>query len=101
MSEEVADLRLLPVKYQAGKRYRDFAEGVTLLTEDVSLDSFPEGPQTSLEDLQQIKRQGLTPQTHTCQWVDACGIPKGDRSVFEMEVLGEIVHALMCVDQLN
>ena len=101
MAEEVADLRVLPVKYQAGKRYRDFGDCVTLLTEDRNLDGFPEGPRTALEELVQIKRQGLTPQTFTAAWVETCSIPKGDRSVYEMEVLGEVIHALLCVDQLN
>ena len=101
MTEEVGDLRVLPVKYQAGKRYRDFGDCVVLLNEDPTFDSFPEGPHTVLEDLQQIRRQGLTPQTFTAQWFESCGIPKGDRSVYEMEMLGEIVHALPYVDQLQ
>ena len=101
MSAEVGDLRLLPVRYEGGKRYRDYNASVELLEEEPSLDSFPDGPRTLVKTLRGLKRQYLTPQTFTANWVRTCEVGKGDRSVFEMEVIGEVLTALLCVDQLN
>ena len=54
-----------------------------------------------LEDLTTMAAQGLTPQTATAAWVEAASIPKGDRSVYEFDCLGEILYAMVCIDQLN
>lgn len=101
MAIEVADLRVMPVKFQGGKRLRVFGEAVDLLEEDTSLDGFPEGPRTVATDMQELRSQALTPQTFTAFWVRTNEIPKGDRSVYEMQTLGEILHAMICIDQLN
>lgn len=98
---EVSDIRVMNVKFESGRRHRAFAEAVDLLEQDNGLKEFPQGPRTVLEEMQRLRRQGLTPQTATQAWVDAASIPKGDRSVYEYDTLGEILYALLCVDQMN
>jgi len=80
MAEEVSDLFAMGAEYQAGKRYDHFSDSVAWLSKDLSLDSFPESSGTVLEDLQQVRRHGLAPQTFTAQWICRCEIPKGGRS---------------------
>jgi len=100
-AKEVADLRVLPVVYKSGKRFRDLGETLDLCSETPSLDSFPVGPRTTITDMRAIERMGLTWRTCTTAWVDSVGIPRGDRSIFEMEVIGEALHAFTSIDQLN
>ena len=65
LAKEVTDLRTLPVKYQHGKRTREFKDAIELLSETASLDGFPDGPRVVVEDMRSIARKGLTPQTYT------------------------------------
>ena len=59
------------------------------------------GPRTVKTDMEALRRKGLTTQTSTSSWTESAGIPRGDRSIHEYDILGEILFALLCIDQCN
>ena len=97
------DLRVLPVKFEAGgRRHRPFAEAVDLLSEDEPQGGLMlEGP-ASVMWLAQSRRDGggnfAMGHEH---WVRTANISAGDRSVYEHEVLSRVLDSMLCTDQLN
>ena len=98
------DLRILPVVFDGqGERKRTWAGAV----EDMN-DEEPEGgllgvtaPRTALWNCKDIAENGGNPKAHVEWWARHSKIPEGDRSSYEMEVLGAVVYAMGCIDQLN
>eukprot|EP00973_Karenia_brevis_P090583 12403313-Karenia_brevis.AAC.1 len=48
-----------------------------------------------------MQESGLTPVTHHERWVRTSGVPQGDRSVYEHEVITRVLESMLQVDQLN
>ena len=101
---QLDDLRILPIKFDAqGVRRRDFNGGVADMVEGtpqgggLQLD----GPTTSLNILKALRDQNFTPTTFHEYWLRSSEIPKGNRSVYEHEVLSRILESMVTVDQLN
>ena len=103
-SMEVRDLRVLPLKFDAqGQRRAEFAEAVSSMQ---GLD-MPggklqlSGPASALGVLKNMVDRGLTPVTDHEHWMRTHEIAKGDRSVYEMEVITRVMEAFIMTDQLN
>lgn len=101
---KLEDLRVLPVKFDnQGVRRQEFSAAVSLMD-----DSDPSGgglqltgPKTTLPLLKDCRDQAFTPGTFHEHWLRVSDIPRGDRSVYEHEVLSRILDSMVTVDQLN
>ena len=103
-SMESKDLRILdPVFDSQGSRRMEFADAVAKMSQDampgggLQLD----GPSSCLGVLKSMVARGLTPVTDHERWVRTCEISKGDRSVYEMEVITRVMEAFIMIDQVN
>ena len=73
----------------------------------MSQDSMPggglqlDGPPSCLGVLKGMVARGLTPVTDHERWVRTSELAKGDRSVYEMEVITRVMEALVMIDQVN
>ena len=100
----VRDLRVLPLVFdQQGNRRQDFSAVVARMTHvdmpggGLQLD----GPASTLGVLKSMVARGLTPVTDHEHWVRTHDLPRGDRSVYEMEVITRALEAFAMSDQLN
>ena len=103
-SMEAEDLHVLPLRFDPqGQRRAEFADMVALMKQvdmpggKLQLD----GPPSGLEVMKSMVMRGLTPVTDHEHWVRTHELAKGDRSVYEMEVITRVLEALSTVDQLN
>ena len=93
------DVRTLEVTYgQNGERQRSFRETVKELTQ-TEFPDFPFAPRTTMEYVRAISSvaESATAQHHV--WVH--GIPEGDRSAYEDEVLARLLDQAVMYDCLN
>lgn len=60
-----------------------------------------DGPATTLNILKSMRDQNFTPTSFHEFWLRSSEIPKGNRSVYEHEVLSRILESMVTVDQLN
>ena len=97
-------LRVLETRFDMqGSRRVDFADAVARMTTD----SMPggglqlDGPASSLDVLKGMVARGLTPVTDHERWFRANELPRGDRSVYEMEVITRVLEAFVMIDQIN
>eukprot|EP00435_Cladocopium_sp_Y103_P029379 s1915_g7.t1 len=101
---EVRDLRVLKMNFdEQGQRRVDFSKAVARMTQD----SMPggglmlDGPPSALPVLKGMVARGLTPVTDHEHWVRTHESLKGDRSLYEMEVLTRALEAFATQDQIN
>ena len=97
------DLRVLPVSFdRQGQRRRPFPDAVDLLMADepeVGLGL--QGPRTTMWLPNTMRDASQTPTSRREQWQRATRVSKGDRPVYEHEVLSRALEAMVVVDQLN
>ena len=101
---EVQDLRTLPLIFdQQGNRRQEFALTVARMSQDEMPGGglLLDGPASTLGVLKSMAARGLTPVTDHEHWVRTHDLPRGDRSVYEMEVLTRALEAFAMNDQLN
>ena len=98
------DLRVLdPIFDSQGTRRIEFAEAVARMSQDpmpgggLQLD----GPASCLGVLKAMVARGLMPVTDHERWVRTSDLPRGDRSVYEMEVITRVIEAMVMIDQVN
>lgn len=103
-SIEARDLRVLPFQFdEQGTRRIEFATAVSRMTQDempggaLQLD----GPPSTLGVLKGIVARGLTPVTDHEHWVRTNEFCRGDRSLYELEVITRCLEAFAMVDQIN
>ena len=103
-SIDVVNLRVLPMTFDEQKNRRlEFAQAVgkmrqvSMLGGGLQLD----GPVSSLGVLKGTVSRGLTPVTDHEHWVRTHETLRGDRSIYEMEVITRALEAFIMVDQLN
>ena len=103
-SIEARDLRVLPFTFdEQGTRRLEFAAAVAKMTQDdmpggsLQLD----GPPSTLGVLKAIVSRGLTPVTDYEHWIRTNEFPRGDRSIYELEVITRCIEAFAMVDQIN
>ena len=101
---DVRDLRTLPLVFdEQGNRKAEFSRMVAKMTQDnmpgggLMLD----GPASALGVLKGMVARGLTPITDHEHWVRTHDGLRGDRSVYEMEVITRALEAFATVDQIN
>ena len=95
------DVRTLEVRYGFnGERQRSFRESVKELVM-TEFEDFPLQPRTTLDYVRAVASvaESATAQHHI--WVNSSGIPAGDRSVYEDQVLARILDEALCYDSLN
>lgn len=100
----VRDLRTLPLFFDPqGNRRQEFSLAVARMSQD----SMPggglllDGPPSTLGVLKSMVARGLTPVTDHEHWVRTHDLPRGDRSVYEMEVITRALEAFAMNDQIN
>ena len=105
-SMEVRDVRVLKMQFdEEGQRKVDFGKAVARMTQDT--DTMPggglmlDGPPSALPVLKGMVARGLTPVTDHEHWVRTHDSLKGDRSLYEMEVLTRALEAFATQDQIN
>ena len=59
------------------------------------------GPSSALKLLKDMRDQQITPSTYHEHWVRSSEVPRGDRSIYEHEVLSRILDSMIMVDQLD
>lgn len=103
-SFEARDVRVLPIRFDPqGVRRRDFAEAVTLMSQD----KLPggelqlEGPPTAIDVLKSLVSRNPTPITDHERWIRNGEISRNDRSIYEMEVISKVIEAFVMTDQVN
>eukprot|EP00435_Cladocopium_sp_Y103_P022526 s440_g5.t1 len=101
--EKVAadDVRTLEVKFgHNGERQRSFRESVKEL-QMTEFEDFPLHPRTTLDYCRAIAgiAESATAQHHI--WMNSSGIPSGDRSVYEDQILARILDVAICYDSLD
>ena len=103
-SIECKDLRVLPFTFdEQGTRRLEFAAAVAKMSQDempggaLQLD----GPPSTLGVLKSIVSRGLTPVTDHEHWIRTHEFPRGDRSIYELEVITRCIEAFAMVDQIN
>ena len=90
------DVRTLEVRYGFnGERQRSFRESVKELVM-TEFEDFPLQPRTTLDYVRAVASvaESATAQHHI--WVNSSGIPAGDRSVYEDQVLARILDEALC-----
>eukprot|EP00438_Fugacium_kawagutii_P002018 Skav214230 [mRNA] locus=scaffold1133:5725:6880:+ [translate_table: standard] len=95
------DVRTLEVRYAYnGERQRNFRESVRELSM-TEFEDWPLEPRTTLEYARAISgiAESATAQHHI--WVNSSGIPPGDRSVYEDQLLARVLDTALCYDSLN
>ena len=95
------DARTLEVKYGFnGERHRSFRESVKEL-QQTEFEDFPLEPRTALDYMRAISQiaESATAQHH--MWLNSSGVPPGDRSVHEDQLLARVLDAALCYDSLN
>ena len=101
---DVVDLRVLPMTFDEQKNRRlEFAQAVGKMRQ-VSMPGGGlqlDGPVSSLGVLKGMVSRGLTPVTDHEHWVRTHETLRGDRSIYEMEVITRALEAFIMVDQLN
>ena len=104
MSMEAKDLRVMPLCFDPqGNRRIDFSAAVVKMSQSempgggLQLD----GPPSTLHVLKSMVARGLTPVTDHEHWLRTHEIPRGDRSIYEMEVITRSLEAFAMVDQIN
>lgn len=98
------DLRTLPVRFDnQGVRRMEFHNAVSLMddTEPQGGGLQLTGPPSALNLLKAMRDQAFSPATFHEHWVRTNEIAKGDRSVYEHEVLSRILESMAVIDQLN
>ena len=101
---EVADLRVLPVKFdQQGERRRTFRSALEAMTDDDPEGGLVvlKGPRTVMWMLKDMESNGGDPVQHYEWWHRVSKLPEGDRANYEMEVLCRVLFTLATTDQLN
>ena len=101
---KLEDLRILPVTFDAqGVRRREFAQAVAAMVEGTPQGGGLqlEGPATALNVLKSLRDQSMTPTSFHEFWLRSAEIPRGDRSIYEHEVLSRILESIVTIDQLN
>ena len=94
----VRDLRTLPLVFDPqGNRRQEFSLAVARMSQD----SMPGGGASTLGVLKSMVARGLTPVTDHEHWVRTHDLPRGDRSVYEMEVITRALEAFAMNDQIN
>ena len=94
---KLLDLRVLPVSFDAqGVRRKEFSVAVSAMNGDPPQGGGLQlnGPSSALKLLKDMRDQ----QEH---WVRSSEVPRGDRSIYEHEVLSRILDSMIMVDQLN
>ena len=101
---DVKDLRILPLRFdEQGQRREEFSKAVARMSQDempgggLMLD----GPPSALAVMKGIVARGLTPVTDHEYWVRTNEALKGDRSLYEMEVITRALEAFATQDQIN
>eukprot|EP00438_Fugacium_kawagutii_P008127 Skav234368 [mRNA] locus=scaffold2071:38895:40157:+ [translate_table: standard] len=95
------DARTLAVKYGFnGERHRSFRESVKEL-QQTDFEDFPLEPRTALDYVRAVSQiaESATAQHH--MRVNSSGVPPGDRSVHEDQLLARVLDAALCYDSLN
>ena len=95
------DVRTLEVRYASnGERQRNFRESVRELSQ-TEFDDWPLEPRTALDYVRAVSgiAESATAQHHI--WINSAGIPPGDRSVFEDQLLARVLDTALCYDSLN
>ena len=103
-SYRMEDLRILPVHFDSqGVRRLEFPAAIALMdgTEPMGGGLQLTGPSTTLRLLKDLRDQAFTPGTFHEHWLRTNDIPRGDRSIYEHEVLSRILESAIVVDQLN
>ena len=98
------DIRVLPVTFDGrGVRRKEFTTAVSQMNDDPPLGGGLQlaGPSSALKLLKDMRDQQFTPSTFHEHWIRSSEIPKGDRSIYEHEVLSRILDSMILVDQLN
>ncbi|CAK0843329.1 unnamed protein product [Prorocentrum cordatum] len=97
------DLRVMPVKFDGmGRRRRLFQDGVASFVPDEPEGGLGlEGPGTVSLRCQTYVERSQTPVSQHASWRATSGVSSGDRSVFEHEVLSEVLESMVCTDQLH
>ena len=93
--EADGDVRTLAARWEAdGHRHRDYAECVSLFTEEEFDEEFTvDGERYAMWYLRELKRSGQTPITHHNVWVKESDVGPGDRSGHEHRCLSEMLEA--------
>ena len=103
-STEILDLRVLTMEFDEQKNRRiDFAKAVGRMSQDDMPGGglFLDGPASALGVLKGMVARGLTPVTDHEHWVRTHETLKGDRAIYEMEVITRCLEAFVVTDQLN
>ena len=103
-SMEVRDLRVLNMQFdEQGQRKVDFSRAVARMSQDPMPGGglLLDGPPSALPVLKGMVSRGLTPVTDHEHWVRTHESLKGDRSLYEMEVLTRAIEAFATQDQIN
>ena len=103
-AQDVKDLRVLPLTMDEQQSRRlEYSKAVGKM-EQVEMPGGAlqlDGPASSLGVLRGMVARGLTPVTDHEHWVCTHDSLKGDRGVYEMEVITRALEAFCVVDQLN
>ncbi|CAK0826968.1 unnamed protein product, partial [Prorocentrum cordatum] len=93
---KIDDLRVLPVKFDAmGRRKRPFYDGVSnIVPDEVEGGLGLEAPGTVAWRCQTYVDRSQTPASQHAAWRSTSGISNGGRSVFEHEVLSEVLESM-------
>ncbi|OLP82160.1 Homogentisate 1,2-dioxygenase [Symbiodinium microadriaticum] len=101
---QIGDIRVLPVSFDAqGVRRKEFTIAVGQMDDDPPVGGGLQlaGPSSALKLLKDMRDQQFTPSTFHEHWVRSSEVPRGDRSIYEHEVLSRIMDSMIIVDQLN
>ena len=101
-NEEVeGDIRVLPVAFDHGERWRTL-ENCSGLYDEVEFEDFPlSGPRTLGRDVRQLRKQNSNFVRQHEEWRRRSGVRNADRSVHEHLALSRGLHLLMCYDQVQ
>lgn len=99
--EESGDARTLPVRFVAGRRYRDFSDTLARLVEEPFDDGPFDGPHTLVEYLQVIRKKSETPGSYNTKWVAESGLAKRGMEAHVHEVGMDVLEAALTCIQLQ
>ena len=100
-SASTGDARTMPVRFEEGRRYREYRDAVGQCSQAAFDDFVVKGPRTCLWVVKHMMESGGTPVGHHQRWRVNCKLQVHDSGVAEHETYCKVLQTMLTYDQLD
>ena len=100
-SASPGDARTMPVRFEEGRRYREYRDAVGQCSQVAFDDFVVKGPRTCLWVAKHMMESGGTPVGHHQRWRVNCKLQVHDSGVAEHETYCKVLQTMLTYDQLD